>query len=60
MSSNKIIQFLLNHHYLDYTEAHNQPLMVIKSIEQQRCRTAEQGVNYYRCFENGETKETYH
>jgi hypothetical protein len=61
MSSNKIIQSLLNHQYPRYAEEHKQPLRVIKAIEQQqRCRTPEQGVNYYRCFEDGEEKEVYH
>jgi len=61
MSSNKIIQSILNSHYPDYAEIHQQPLRVIKAIEQQmQCRTPAQGINYYRCFEDGETQEVYH
>lgn len=61
MSSNKIIQYLLNQHYPGYAEAHKQPLRVIKNIElQQRCRTPGQGTSYYRCPNDGEEQAVYH
>ncbi len=60
-TTNKIIQSILSHHYPRYVKQHKQPLRVIKAIEQQqRCRTPEQGISYYRCSEDSETKEIYH
>jgi nitrite reductase/ring-hydroxylating ferredoxin subunit len=61
MGSNRTIQFILDNHYSDYKEKHQQPIRVIRAIEPQiRCRTKEQGSSIYVCAEDGETKEFYH
>jgi len=61
MGSNRTIQFILDNHYSDYQEKHQQPIRVIRAIEPQiRCRTKEQGSSIYTCPEEGEKKEVYH